>query len=276
MFLVPEHNGTIVLPQNYTCAQNGVTYGLATYDEGSVYVWYYPIFSSGNGTTNLHVSAQNCTLSIASLNVYKTSLNGSWYNTTYCLSCEVAGNGTAYLDVMGFNYTDLSVFSDCVVQEQGAVWNLTEFGLVMQGAADLTLFSSSQSYEPPRDPVHDDRPLYVGVTSAVSVALLAVLGVFRIERGRKHRRGSPLKVRGGVLNGRAITLNLLKFSQWRFKSVDKLTELRIGITCMYSSFIALMALGQVLVNDALTVTGLIAFTAAAALTTYYIVETESD
>jgi uncharacterized membrane protein (DUF4010 family) len=53
-----------------------------------------------------------------------------------------------------------------------------------------------------------------------------------------------------------------------------MTQLKVAIVGLYGGFTALIGLGQVLDSDAVTVAGLMAFTAAAALTTYYMVETQ--
>ena len=56
--------------------------------------------------------------------------------------------------------------------------------------------------------------------------------------------------------------------------MKKLTQLKAVIISLYGGFVALIGLGQVLDNDAVTVAGLMVFTAGAALTTYYLVETQ--
>ena len=56
--------------------------------------------------------------------------------------------------------------------------------------------------------------------------------------------------------------------------MEKLTHLKVGIASLYGLFVALIVLGQVLRSDPVTFGGLMAFTAAAALTTYYMVETQ--
>lgn len=57
--------------------------------------------------------------------------------------------------------------------------------------------------------------------------------------------------------------------------MKKLSMLKIVIACLYGLFVGLTALGQILEIDALTVVGLMAFTVAAALTTYYMLETQT-
>jgi hypothetical protein len=56
--------------------------------------------------------------------------------------------------------------------------------------------------------------------------------------------------------------------------MKKLTYLKIATIWMYALFIILIGLGQVFGSDVVTISGLMAFTAAAALTTYYMVLTQ--
>ncbi|MGD6806321.1 MAG: hypothetical protein ACQCN4_05120 [Candidatus Bathyarchaeia archaeon] len=56
--------------------------------------------------------------------------------------------------------------------------------------------------------------------------------------------------------------------------MKKLTILKITTIWMYALFVILICLGQVFGSDFFTVSGLMAFTVAAALTTYYMVLTQ--
>jgi uncharacterized membrane protein (DUF485 family) len=53
-----------------------------------------------------------------------------------------------------------------------------------------------------------------------------------------------------------------------------LLQLKLAIILLYIAFIALVAFGQVFANNVVTLAGLMCFTAAAALTTYYMVLTQ--
>lgn len=54
----------------------------------------------------------------------------------------------------------------------------------------------------------------------------------------------------------------------------KLLRLKLAIVMLYAVFIALVAVGQLATNNIVTLAGLMCFTAAAALTTYYMVLTQ--
>jgi hypothetical protein len=54
----------------------------------------------------------------------------------------------------------------------------------------------------------------------------------------------------------------------------KLLQLKLAIVLLYVAFIALVVFGQMFANNVLTLAGLMCFTAAAALTTYYMVLTQ--
>lgn len=56
--------------------------------------------------------------------------------------------------------------------------------------------------------------------------------------------------------------------------MKKLMELKLAILLFYALFIIQIALGQIYTNQILTISGLICFTAGAALMTYYMVETQ--
>jgi hypothetical protein len=54
----------------------------------------------------------------------------------------------------------------------------------------------------------------------------------------------------------------------------KLLTLKLSIVVLYAVFIALVAVGELAANNVVTFAGLMCFTAAAALTTYYMVLTQ--
>jgi hypothetical protein len=54
----------------------------------------------------------------------------------------------------------------------------------------------------------------------------------------------------------------------------KLMLLKLAICLLYSVFVGLIATGQLAASNAVTVAGLMCFTAGAALTTYYMVLTQ--
>jgi hypothetical protein len=56
--------------------------------------------------------------------------------------------------------------------------------------------------------------------------------------------------------------------------MKKLTELKLAILLFFALFILQITLGQIYANQLLTISGLICFTAGAALMTYYMVETQ--
>jgi hypothetical protein len=56
--------------------------------------------------------------------------------------------------------------------------------------------------------------------------------------------------------------------------MKKLMELKLAILLFYAFFIIQIVLGQIYTNQLLTISGLICFTAGAALMTYYMVETQ--
>jgi hypothetical protein len=53
-----------------------------------------------------------------------------------------------------------------------------------------------------------------------------------------------------------------------------LLQLKLAIVLLYVAFVALVVFGQMFANNVVTLAGLMCFTAAAALTTYYMVLTQ--
>jgi hypothetical protein len=75
-----------------------------------------------------------------------------------------------------------------------------------------------------------------------------------------------------LLNGRAKSAQSQDL--WEVQTIKKLTQLKVAIINLYGLFAVLVGLGHMWKNDAVTFAGLMAFTVAAALLTFYIVETQ--
>ena len=75
------------------------------------------------------------------------------------------------------------------------------------------------------------------------------------------------------LNGRAITRPEYTVVQ-EAEALQKLIYLKLGMICLYVLFVVLVGSGGAFSSDVVTISGLMAFTAAAALTTYYMVLTQ--
>jgi len=58
------------------------------------------------------------------------------------------------------------------------------------------------------------------------------------------------------------------------QSRKKLLLIKLAIVVLYAIFVALVAAGQIMANNVVTLAGLMCFTAGAALTTYYMVLTQ--
>jgi hypothetical protein len=56
--------------------------------------------------------------------------------------------------------------------------------------------------------------------------------------------------------------------------MEKLLKMKLCIILLFALFISLVALGQIYTSQPLTISGLMCFTAAAALMTYYMVLTQ--
>ena len=193
-FSLPDYNASIII-------LNGTSYGQAQYypahtNHVGYYpsLWDFPMLSTGNGTTDLQISANDCNVTITSYNYQENpdrgyqSIARSWLNYT------VTGTGSQYLDystlltdIMG-NSSLPMVYIDGVLKRQGDSWNWTANvnGITVNGAkTKVSIYQENLYFSPPRNAQHLEPCDYV--ISIVAVMALVILLLFR-----RHRKTAKL------------------------------------------------------------------------------------
>lgn len=156
VFALPEENGTIILAENASYADFGVQYENGNYTEGRNYSGYIPMLTTGDGRVNLHVSPHDCNVTIKSISTGIIPIGQYLNNRTYSLECSIVGDDIDRIDVMQFNESNLRVYIDGVIRQEGNDWNSTGFGVSIDGPpASVVMYSSFVNYEPPRNAPHD-------------------------------------------------------------------------------------------------------------------------
>ena len=134
------------------------------------------MFRTGNETTNIYASAQNCNLTIIAYTQVTTILEAQYmYNLSSSIDCKVTGNGVAFINVNSFDSSNLTVYINRAPRLEGDGWNVTGGYLAIQGPANVTVYSRGTEYSPPRGAPHVEFFYPVIVWVAVVIAILAVI-----------------------------------------------------------------------------------------------------
>jgi hypothetical protein len=114
---LPQEKGNIIVPNDASYAKP-INY-TGNYPEGRIYTWSFVSFSTGNGSTNLEVSAHDCNVTINSFNSTTVPMaEPDWFNLSSSLECAIAGDGVTRLDVMSFNESNIAVYVDGVFRQE--------------------------------------------------------------------------------------------------------------------------------------------------------------
>jgi hypothetical protein len=187
VFSLPEENGNIIVPANASYVESGVTYFYENYTGLQIHVWYVPMFTTGNGTTNIYGSAHDCNLTVNSYKQATLPMEAKYmYNVSSSVDCTVAGGGVAHLEVSPLDGSDLSVYFNGALRQEGDGWNMTSGYLSIQGPANVTITSSEADYWPPRNAPHDELFPYDWILAvAVTVAIIVVIAVLAYRHYRR-------------------------------------------------------------------------------------------
>lgn len=175
-FPLPADNATIILLNGTSYAANGVYLAAGNYSEGRLYSWYFPMFSTGNGTIDLRVFAQNCNVTITAYNEIQNRTGYADVNVTSWLNYTVTGTGTQSLDYSTGMGGTSTVYIDDTLRQQGDGWNWTDLGLTVTGAAQkVSIHSEVTDYFPPRNaPNAPWTGIYIIVGAVVVIAAITV------------------------------------------------------------------------------------------------------
>jgi hypothetical protein len=193
-YAIPDQNATIIL-------QKGTTFG-AYHDTSGFYpahnstdgyvpsLWSFQLFSTGNGTTGLDISAQNCNLTIVSYNFYLTDLGNYFFKADSWLNYTVSGTGTQRLDytqLYNSNSSNPIVYIDGVAKEQGNGWDWANFGIIVNGAVSaVSIHQQDTEWFPPRNPPHLEPIDYLLPVSVILAAIVIItISILLFGRHRK-------------------------------------------------------------------------------------------
>jgi hypothetical protein len=192
LYTIPDENATIILLKgtsygdttNYYSAHN-TTYG---YVPSS---WFFALFSTGNGTIGLTISAHDCNVTIISYNYYLTDMGDYYFRADSWLNYSVAGIGSQRLDyskLFNSNNSNPNVYIDGIAREQGDGWDWANFGITVNDAVTtVSIHQEDTDYLPPRNPPHAEPIDYV---LPVSV-LLATIAIIILSAILYRRRRKP-------------------------------------------------------------------------------------
>jgi hypothetical protein len=194
-YVISDNNAIVMLSENASIAY--ATYYPAHFSNiDGLYIpsfWSFANFSTGNGTDNLWVSANNCNITITSFS-YLTR-NGSEQYTLYtdsCLNYTIEGKGSQTLDYT-YLYSSYSparsqdVYIDGVAKQQGDGWSPTNIGITITGPASrVSIHQASLDYFPPRNAPHLELIDYLSPIT-VMLALVAIVIVLVLIY-RRHRK----------------------------------------------------------------------------------------
>lgn len=195
-YTIPDTNAIIMLSEN--ASNTRATYYPAHYNTiNGLYVppfWIFTNFSTGNGTVDLTISANNCNLTITSFN-YLTR-NGSEQYTNYTdswLNYTIEGRGNQTVDYT-YLYSSYSptrtpdVYIDGVAKQQGDGWSGANIGITITGATSrVSIHQASMDYFPPINAPHlepIDYLLPTSITIAIVLSTIILLSLFF----RRHRK----------------------------------------------------------------------------------------
>jgi hypothetical protein len=190
VFAVPEENGNVILLSGTTYSDNGATYLPGNYSDGQIYAWYFPMFSMGNGTTNLRITAKNCNITITSYKSQLIPIGTDLYNVTKCLNLTTTELGTKQIDYGMVNNQTTTVYLNGNLKQLGDGWIYTDFGVkVTDAATNIAIYTQYTDFLPPRGyPGGQPNTLtYAGIIIGLIIAILIIFGMTEFK-GYRHKK----------------------------------------------------------------------------------------
>jgi hypothetical protein len=198
LYAIPDENATIILQKGASFGGYHDTTGFYpahnVTDNGYVpSLWDFQLFSTGNGTTGLAISANNCNVTVVSYNYYLADLGNYFYKADSWFNYSVVGRGTQRLDysqLSNSNNSNPTVYIDGIAKEQGNGWDSANFGITVNGAVNtVSIHQQDTEYFPPRNPPHAELTDYVLPVSVI-LATVAII-ILSVISYRRHRK-TPL------------------------------------------------------------------------------------
>jgi hypothetical protein len=193
-YAIADTNAIIMLSKN--ASNTTATYHPAHYSNTDwLYVppfWEFTNFSTGNGTVDLMVSANNCNLTITSFS-YLTRNGSDQYNTytDTWLNYTIDGRGNQTVDY-NYLYSSYSptrnpdVYIDGVAKKQGDGWSGANIGITITTATSkVSIHQASLDYFPPRNAPHLELIDYLFPISII-VTFVVIISLLLYRRQRKN------------------------------------------------------------------------------------------
>lgn len=192
---LPDDNATVILLRGASYDDSSSYYPAHNTSDGYIpSSWLFALFSTGDGTTGLTISAHDCNVTITSYNYYLRNTEGYFFEVNTYLNYTVAGTGTQlidYLNLYNHNNSNPVVYIDGIVRQQGEGWNWTNFGITITGASStVSIHQTDMTFLPPRNAPHLelwDYILYVIPFVAVIALVTVILLLYR-----RHRKTTKL------------------------------------------------------------------------------------
>jgi hypothetical protein len=187
-----DENATIILLKGASYAESDY-YSPHNTSEGFVpSSWLFAIFSTGNGTTGLTISAHDCNVTITSFSTYLENTEGYDFKVSTWLNYTVTGTGSQRLSypALYHNNHNPTVYLDGMVREQGDGWSWANFGISVKGASsNVSIYQEYNTYMPPRN-----APQGHLLSIIVFMVVIVVIIIFAIWLlYRNHRKTMSVK-----------------------------------------------------------------------------------
>ena len=193
-YAIPDENATIILLKGSSFGETTNFYPAHNTSEGFVpSSWLFALFSTGNGTTGLTISAHDCNVTITSYNYYQTDMGDYYFRADSWLNYTTTEIGTQRLDysqLFNSNNSNPTIYINGIAKEQGDGWDWNNFGITVNGASStVSIHQQSLDYLPPRNPPHLEPISYV---LPISVILTIIIVLFVLVY-RTHRKNAKTK-----------------------------------------------------------------------------------
>jgi hypothetical protein len=193
VFTMPEQNGNVILLSGTTYSDNGAMYLVSNASEGQIYAWYFPMFSMGNGTTMLRVSAKDCNVTLTAFNSTSTPVVDNQFNRTKTLYCTVAGEGNTTIDLGIFANQTTSVYLDGVLKQQNDGWVKDDYGItITKVASSIVINAQFTDSAPSQNGFQQLNTLtYLGIIIGLIIATLIIFSMTEIKGYRNKQKTEP-------------------------------------------------------------------------------------
>jgi hypothetical protein len=186
MYAIPDENATIILLKGDSYQDTTNFYPAHNTSDGYVpSSWLFALFSTGNGSDGLTISAHDCNVTINSYNAYREDMGGYYLRLKNWLNYTITGTGTQRIDCTSL-HSNFTVYIDGTARQQGNGWDDANFGIAVTGASSkVSIYSENTYHLFPRNAPHFtifDYLINVLIVLAVILPLTIMLLLYRRHR----------------------------------------------------------------------------------------------